>query len=536
MSSGSSRPEPGGTRFGERFLRRHLVVLLAITCLTAWRSYAYFHNDEYFQVLEYARAKLGDLDPRFLPWEHGQRMRPWLLPFVYWLFGSALRGCGVRDVFAFAFVCRLAIGLCNVFAAALFLRTSLSWMETEEEKRLHVRVVTLLGFLPYLFVRTSSESASMAALTIAFALLLEGASAAAEPPGWTVPALARPLRCFGVGLAFGIAFELRFQSAFFALGVLGWLFFFARTSSVRLALPAGAIGGGGLAALGLGALVDRWGYGVWTFPAWTYFEANILDGAAGTFGSDPPLAYLWLLPANVCLPVVLALLALAFVAWLRCPRHPVTWATFPFFVVHNVIAHKEERFLFPLAVVSTALVTMAIGPSFGRGALVRFTASIARWGWAQRRGGIAKALVVANLSAIALLASTPFGWNHNVRFMRFVDEVAGDDGFHATALPEIDLSLPAFHPVVYDVDKADPEEISRRIMAGTARRWLISDRPVLRTGSALDTHATLVFSELPGFRHPAFAAKILAVADAYNEHAPSALRRIHFRSLYRLDP
>ncbi|MBX3217582.1 MAG: hypothetical protein KF850_36460 [Labilithrix sp.] len=510
---------------------RHLAVTLGVTCVTAWFSYAYFHNDEYFQVIELTRAKLGDVDPRLLPWEHAQRIRPWLQPFLYWLVARALGAVGVRDIFELAFAFRLLTGLANVGALALFLRTTLPWMTTDDEKRAHTRVVTLLGFLPYLFVRTSSESGSMAALTAGFALLLAGAAPGVGGRVWSVPALARTGRPLGVGLLFGLAFELRFQTAILALALLAW----ARVVGKGSLRGLGKVALGGGLALALGALVDRWGYGAWTFPAWTYFEANILEGAAGLFGSDPPLAYLWLLPANVFFPVVLALIALAALAWLRCPRHPLTWATLPFFVVHNLIAHKEERFLFPIAVLSTALVTMALGPSFARSprGLGAVTERLAAWGWARRRAWPGRALAAASFAGMTLLAFVPLGWHHNVRFTRFVHETFGDE-LHATALPEVDLNLPAFHPRIYDVDKADPAEVARRIEAGTARAWLIADRPALRTGTSLDEHATLVYSELPVWRDPVLAERALRLVERYNASAPSPLRRLRFRSLYRL--
>jgi phosphatidylinositol glycan class B len=509
-------------------VRRHLAVTLVATCVTAWFSYAYFHNDEYFQVIELTRAKLGDVDPRVLPWEHAQRMRPWLQPFLYWLVARPLWGAGVRDVFVLAFVFRLLTGLANVSALALFLRTTLPWMRTEEERRAHVRVVTLLGFLPYLFVRTSSETGSMGALTAAFALLLEGA-APVDGSRWSVPALARPGRAALAGLLFGVAFELRFQTALVALGVLAWAWRVGEAALRALACVAA----GGVLALAAGVLVDRWGYGEWTFPAITYFQANVLDGVAGSFGSDPPFAYLWMLPANLFSPVVIAMIALAVLAWARCPRHPVTWATLPFALVHDLIAHKEERFLFPIAVLSTALVTMAIGPSFDGGPGRRVTARVAAWAWARRRRWPGKLLAGWSAAGMLLLALVPLGWNHNVRFMRFVHDAIGEE-LHATALPEIDLSLPAFHPRVYDVDKADPAEIVRRLHAGTARRWLIADRPILRTGTALDARARLVYSELPLSRDERARARLMRLVDAYNAHAPPPLRRLRFRSLYEL--
>lgn len=523
-----------------RTARAHLAVTLAITCVTAWFSYAYFHIDEYFQVLELTRSKLAPMEVPVLPWEHAQRLRPWLQPFIYWAIARVAGAIGVRDLFLLAFVFRLFTGLANVGALALFLRTTLPWQRTEQERLVHVRVVTMLGFLPYLFVRTSSETGSMAALTAGWALLLEGATPAGDRT-WAVPSLLRPSRVLAVGLLFGLAFEMRFQTAFLSLGAAAWLLAVGRAPNAQKmsAAALGLLALGGVIALVVGALVDRWGYGVWSFPPWTYLQANVLEGAAGFFGTDPPLSYLWMSPANIFMPLVSTLLVLALVAWARCPRHPVTWATAPFFVVHNVISHKEERFLFPMAILSTAFVTMALGPSRGSSASAPAPArleAVARWGWARRSGAWAKIITACSVVGMALLAFVPLGWHHHVRFTRSLHDRFGEE-LHATALPEIDLTLPAFHPAIYDVDKADPEELVRRIDAGTARRWLISDRPRLRDSSPMLARRTeLVFSELPVYGHPALMEWAMRLVDAYNARARPPLRPLRFRTLYRVEP
>jgi GPI mannosyltransferase 3 len=527
-------------------VRKHLAVTLVATCVTAWFSYACFHNDEYFQVLELTRSKLAPADVPALPWEIGQRLRPWLQPFLYWTVARALGVFGVRDIFTLAFFFRLLTGLASVGALALFLRTTLPWQTSADEKRAHLRVVTLLGFLPYLFVRTSSETGSMAALTAGWAILLEGASPVRETPTkgssgtWSVPALARErsLRVVLAGFLFGLAFEMRFQTVLVALGVAAWLFVLGRApaSDKRSVRALAALSAGGGLALALGALLDRWGYGVWTFPPWTYFRVNAIEGAAALFGTSPPFAYVWMLPANVFMPVVLALVLLSFVAWLRFPRHPVTWATLPFFVVHNLISHKEERFLFPIAILSTAFVTMALAPSTtsGRAARSRIEA-LSRWGWTLRHRWPGKLLAAASFAGMGFLAFVPLGWNHNVRFTRFLHDHIGDE-LHATVLPEVGLHLPAFHPGVYDVEKAEPEEVARRIEMGSARQWLITDRPVLHTSSPLlDSHATLVFSELVVYRDPELVENVMRLVDGYNLHVGAWFRPLHFRTLYRIE-
>lgn len=478
--------------------RAHFTALVAVTCITAYFSYAYFHIDEYFQVLELVRFKNGDIgDP--LPWENVERLRPWLQPLVYF---GIVKVLGLHDTYRMAFVLRLLTGLANVGSVFLLWRTTEPWLESDGAKRLHLRVLTLLGFLPYLFVRTSSESASAAALTAGFALLFRGAH---ERDGkWVVAEETFRRDLVLGGFLLGCAFEFRFQTAFASAGILVWLLAHRvrRVSSIAL--------GGGAAVL-LGALADRWGYGEWQFPAWTYFKANILEGAAGTFGTDPPFAYLWMTPANIFFPVVVALMVLVAIAWKRNLRHPLTAATLPFVLVHGLISHKEERFLFPVVTLSAALVAFA-------GVRIRGFKFLAAWSFA----------------GMALLAFFALGWHTHVRFERGVHDHVGDE-LHAIATPEIDLNLPPFRPRVYDVQKAAAAEIARRIAAHTAPEWLITDRPDLTEAPALEGHATLVFSELPFFEDEAMRAREMRWIDAYNAHASGPLRKVHYRSLYRLE-
>ena len=508
------------TRAQSSFVRAHLAVCLAVVCVTAWSSYAYFHLDEYFQVLELTYFKLGISPAWTLPWEHASQIRPWMQPWLYWLVARVLSVVGVTNVFSLAFAFRLLTGVVAWGALAAFLRTTLPWLGTEDEKRLHVRVATLLGFLPYLFVRTSSETMAMSAFTIAFALSLRGAEKSSARK-WSVPA--SPIAMAWTGVLLGLAFEFRFQSAFMSLGLLVWLWRVGRVDARRL----GLVVLGGVAALGLGALVDRWGYGEWTFPALTYVQANLLEGAAAFFGTEPPFAYLWLLPANIFFPVVVVFLVLAVIAWVRHPRHPVTWTTLPFFVIHCLVAHKEERFVFPIAILGTMFVVMALGPSEGR------PLGIATALWKRRSGLLGRALVLWNVAMMVLLASWPIGWNHHVRFQRHTNVALGGE-LRAYALPDFDLGLPAFHGAVYDIEKASGEEIARRVEHGAARAWLVTDAPLEPT-SPLASHATLVWSEVPFFGVPALAGSFERLTTAYDAIAKPPLRQIRYRRLYSLE-
>jgi phosphatidylinositol glycan class B len=239
-----------------------------------------------------------------------------------------------------------------------------------------------------------------------------------------------------------------------------------------------------------------------------------------------------MLPANVFFPVVVAFLLLSILGWSRHPRHPLTWSTLPFVVFHNLLSHKEERFLFPVTILVLGVVSLSLSPvnvpvSVHDSRLDR----LSKWAHSQATKWPGKLLTAWSFAFMLLLAFFPFGWNHDVRFTRALHERFGDE-VHATAFPEIELDLPPFHPRVWDLDKADPEEVDRRVRAGTARDWLITSLPSIPPG--IEARATLVYSELPGATDPERRASLMGLVDAYNARAKMPLRRLRYHTLYRI--
>lgn len=328
----------------DRELRRSLLILAAVTLVTAWFSVLFYFPDEHYQVLEFMSFKLGITPASELPWEFSARIRPWLQPLLYFLIARPLLALGIRDMFAIVFVLRLVTGLFSLVTLAVFVRAVLPTIAGEAEKRAFVRYLPLFGFLPYLFVRTSSETLSAAFFALGLALTLGEKSAR---------------RLMLAGLFCGLAFECRYQTALLGAGLLAWLAVIARLRPRTLA----AFVGGGLVALVLGTLADHWGYGVWSFPPYDYFHVNIVQGvAAKSFGREPFFAYLYLLPAQLFFAITLVLMAAMAAMWLRNPRHAITWATLPFVLAHVLVAHKEARFLFPLAILATAFPVLGFSP------------------------------------------------------------------------------------------------------------------------------------------------------------------------------
>jgi phosphatidylinositol glycan class B len=491
-----------------RELRRSLLILAALIAVTAWFSDLFYFPDEHYQVLEFMSYKLGITPASDLPWEFSARIRPWFQPLVYYAVAKPLTWLGLHDMFAVAFGLRLLTGIFSLSALALFARAVLPTIEGGEEQRAFVRYLPWFGFLPYLFVRTSSEtfSAAFFALGLAFALGEK-----------SVPRLAL------AGLLCGLAFDSRYQTGLLGLGLLAWLAIIARVRGAALA----AFTGGGLAALAIGMLADRWGYGQFVFPPLGYIEVNLVRGVAEhQFGRTPVFAYLYLLPAQIFFAITLVLMAGMVMMWLRNPRHALTWTTLPFVLIHSAIAHKEARFLFPLAILATAFPVLGFSPR-----LPLWRETFTRiWQW--RRSWTAKFVTGISVAAMAYFAFYPFGVRPHMPMAKYLyrHDVRVIYSFAAPF-----QSYPMYRPDLFRSEQLRGEaQLNALLDKGPV--LLMSETPV-PPALPVGVRATLVWSEFPlarfGFGqagadyvggYTAFAAR----------HRFLGLLPLHWYTLYRV--
>ncbi len=329
------------------FRTRWLAVGLLLVLVAAWRSEGFLNADEHFQVLEFAGSKLGRTPVSALTWEYRERMRPWLQPGLYTVGAKGLSALGVNDPFEWAFAFRLFSGLTAWLGVVALSRCADRWFADSSARRFAVQALVLLYFAPFLAVRTSSESLSTSCFVLALCLVvLKGDRAG---PGTALL----------TGVLLGLSTCLRYASGVMVASLLTWMVVEGRTPARRLAWVGGGIG----LALAVAAAVDSWGYDAWTLAPWNYVAQNFGAGrAAREFGAEPWYGYLPILARGPFGPLNLTLAASAVVAWVRHPRHVLTWATAPLAIVLCAIAHKELRFLFPIAMLSAPLLVLAIGP------------------------------------------------------------------------------------------------------------------------------------------------------------------------------
>ncbi len=492
----------------DRELRRSLLLLAGVTIVTAWFSNTFYFPDEHYQVLEFMGLKLGITPASELPWEFAAHIRPWFQPLVYFLIAAPLRALGMADMFTIVFVLRLLTGLFSLAALAAFARAVLATIEGEGEKRAFVRYLPLFGFLPYLFVRTSSETFSAAFFALGLAVAL-GTK--------TSPRLAL------AGLLCGLAFESRYQTGLMGFGLFAWLAMMARVRIVGLA----AFLGGGFVAVLIGAVADHWGYGAWVFPPLGYVDINLVQGvAAHQFGREPVFAYLYLLPAQIFFAITLVLMAGMVAMWLRNARHAVTWASLPFVLAHLLIAHKEARFLFPLAILATAFPVLGFSPR-----LPRWHETFGRlWRW--RKSLAAKAVTAISVAAMIYFALYPFGVRPHMPMAKYLYHHAP---YTVYSLGAPFQSYPLYRTAVFSSKRLDAAQLPSLLSHGSV--YLICDKPV-PPPLPPDAHATLLYSEFPlaRFGYGQAGADYIAGYTAFAaRHGFLKLLPLYWYTLYRVE-
>lgn len=303
-----------------------LLLLLAGHLLAARTSFGYHHPDEHYQILEWANHLVGlNPDANSLPWEFAARIRPWFQPMLHAIYQKLLLMAGIYEPFGAVEFARGIYALLNVF---VLLRIWTFIRERYGIDSLWFVWISLLWFLPYLHVRTSSENLSGILLSLGLLSLVQ------EKP---------PLRS---GLWLGFAFLARYQVA---LGLLPLgLALLYRARAIRKEHWLLLLGF--LLPVAFGVILDRIGYGTWVFSPYLYFKVNLLDGVAARYNPYPWWMYLsWLFQLNplINLPLFLGLLRFSF---REKGKEPLVLGSFilGFFFLHCFLTNKEYRFLFPV--------------------------------------------------------------------------------------------------------------------------------------------------------------------------------------------
>lgn len=307
---------------------------LSVFILTAIFSAGYFHPDEHFQLLEFANYKLGTSPISDLPWEFQAQIRPSLQATIAYVSIAFLKFIGLENPFHQAMLLRIV----SAILAWLVYKNLINTLapKNKEKHKLILLGISLLWFVPLLSVRFSSENYSSLSFLAAIIFLSQSFSKSKQ----------ENVQLLLAGILLGFSFYFRFQIAFAILGLGLWILFIKKLS-IQKWTPLIL---GGLSAIGLNLVIDFWFYGNFVFTPWNYFEANIIEDVAASFGTSPWHAYITMFVGKAIPP--LSILLLVFFVWgvREKSKNMLLWCVVPFFLGHFWVGHKELRFLFPMLI------------------------------------------------------------------------------------------------------------------------------------------------------------------------------------------
>ena len=290
------------------------------------------HADEHYQILEFANARLGYAPLEELPWEFESRIRATIQPVLAAIWQGIFHLFGVHNPFWVNWFLKSCAAALSIWTMLHTLRYADDLFDSKKDKRRLWLVGLMLWFLPYLLIRFTSENISGIAFIWATLLLLRHPKNQSNDFS------------FLIGLLLGFSFLIRYQMAFAILAFGLWLLLIHKPKFlfwIKMIL-------GGLLMLGVGVLVDWWFYGELVFTPYLYFESNILEGKAATFGVHHWSFYITNFLVFGAPPLSLLLLIFMALGWWKAPKHLWTWCMILFIAGHTAVGHKELRFLFPM--------------------------------------------------------------------------------------------------------------------------------------------------------------------------------------------
>lgn len=298
--------------------------------LSAYNNSGYYHEDEHYQIIQFAEFKLGNTQE--VSWEFKERIRSTLQPVIAMGLLTTFRFIGIQDPFLMAFILRM---ISAVFAIYVSMRMCTAFLKDVDKKYqgIFILLSCFLWFYPYLYIRFSSENwaglFSMLALTYAH-----------EKTG-----SATPRHFFYLGVLMGIAILFRYQMLFFASGLILWIVFVSKAHYTNVLITCLGI----CVVTVAGVVLDSVFYHTFTIALYNYFDANLIRGIASHFGVSPWYQIIIYIVQGSTYPIGVAIIACFVIGIIAKPRHIVYWVTTAFLLSHAIISHKELRFLFPLA-------------------------------------------------------------------------------------------------------------------------------------------------------------------------------------------
>jgi len=348
--------------------------------IAAWNSTGYHSADEHHQIIEFAQHYLGDLTERQLAWEYPTGIRSSLQVWIAAGAISGSRALGWSDPFTAMFLLRALTAILALLAVRSFIRATTHELPAGLRTG-YTALSYFLWYLPFLYVRFSSEAWSGILFLLALAGMLRPERSARWP--------------FFSGVLLAAAVVCRPAVVPMVAGVIGWLIMVRRE---KLHTLVKVLLGGALMAV-LAWALDTVFYGELTFGPWHYYHMVITGPPREAFDTLPWYYYAPWVVKYAIPPLGMALLLALATLCFRRPAHVLAWVIVPTLIALSVLPHKELRFLFLLAPLSPLLLT--IGLLEWR----TFTGSIPPWTWKT----VGMLVLAMNLLGLAVVSTQPAG-------------------------------------------------------------------------------------------------------------------------------
>jgi len=381
------------------------LMVQVVVCITAIGIY---HPDQYFQIIEFSSYQLNRASAAGHVWEFEAQLRPTLQVYLFSAYYELCSGLGIRDPYFQLELLRLFFGL----LLFVFFNGMALFYFRREDRRILYFVLLLLNFtwiLPYTRTLYSSEMLS--------SVLFFGAVLLWKPGGRSGKPDRRPRQrgadgpmetgaigrggswvWLAAGFLMSLAFYTRFQTGFAIVGFLIWMLWPGR--ELRRLAPLGA---GFLAGVLLNTGLDHGFYHQWVCTPYRYFRINIIEGKAASMGVSSFLVYIAVLAAVVLTPPLSIFLLFAGfrTALLKKLDRPIVLPVVCFIVGHCLVAHKEERFLFPILNILPIIIGWGLPGLFG---WLRRQRAVLQW----LIRGVAWFSVGLNIILLAVILVTPY--------------------------------------------------------------------------------------------------------------------------------
>ena len=310
----------------ERFI--FLIAILWYS-ITAYFSSGYYHADEHYQIIEFARLKSGANLPADMPWEFHEQIRSAIQPAISFILLKIFNLFSLTNPYSQAFLLRLLTAIISVLSISFFCK-SCKPMINRNNWNIFYALSFFVWFSPSINVRFSSETYSGLCFILAAALVVRNKHSR--------------YHFMLIGTLCGLSFIFRFQMIAVTFGLIMWLIVVQKEKLLNLLYLLSGFS----FILFIGTAIDCWFYNEFVFTPWKYFYANIIKDVASNFGTSPWYYYFYYIFRYSFFPIGIMIL-LAFIVLInKQPKNIFVWIVLPFLILHSIIPHKELRFLFPI--------------------------------------------------------------------------------------------------------------------------------------------------------------------------------------------